>query len=253
MQVITTSSLIKPVCKELSYKGNTIGFVPTMGALHSGHLSLIERSKKETDKTVVSVFVNPTQFNSKDDFSSYPQDFEKDLKLLRQFDVDVVFAPDQVQLYPDDYVYQVKENKVSHELEGEHRPGHFDGVLTVVLKLFNLVCPQKAYFGEKDFQQLYLIQKMVDAFFMDVEIVPCQTIRDEKGLALSSRNQRLSLEGIKKAQRLNQLLSSELDSKKVTESLVAEGFQVDYVCEKYNRRLAAVYLEGVRLIDNVTI
>ncbi len=231
----------------------SLGFVPTMGGLHEGHLALVRRSLLENDLTVVSVFLNRTQFDSPADLEAYPADFEEDVAALAKLGVEAIFAPDYDAMYPDDYHYKVGESQSSAELEGEHRPGHFDGVLTVVLKLLNVVQATRAYFGEKDWQQLQLVKGMVEAFFLSTEIVACPTVRDEAGLALSSRNRRLSAQGIKIARRLNQILNTATSAEGAKRELQEAGFEVEYVADREGRRLAAVRLEGVRLIDNVQI
>ena len=179
-----------------------LGFVPTMGALHEGHLSLVKTSKEQDALTMVSVFVNPTQFDDKHDFEEYPDESLSDLVLLRDAGVDVVLLPDKTQVYRDDYRFKVTESEFSQRLCGAHRPGHFDGVLTVVMRLLNLVRPDHAYFGEKDYQQLQLIRDMVSAFFMPVKIVACTTVREADGLAMSSRNQHLDARNRDKAAAL---------------------------------------------------
>lgn len=229
----------------------TVGFVPTMGALHDGHGSLVEQSLQANDATVVSIFVNPTQFNSPGDLASYPDRTADDLALLEQLGVQVVFMPDYNTLYPDDFRYEVNETEFSNELCGAHRPGHFKGVLTVVMKLLNLVAPTRAYFGEKDYQQYLLIRDMAVAFFMDVEIVAGQTVRETDGLAMSSRNLNLSKCARANAPQLHALIESELNDEDVQEKLKQAGFEVDYVVTRNQRRFAAASLGGVRLIDNV--
>lgn len=229
-----------------------VGFVPTMGALHAGHASLIETARRECDLVVLSIFVNPTQFNNPDDFAKYPITIEQDLALAKEFGVDYVLLPKSMQeLYPDNYRYKVTESEFSRELCGAHRPGHFDGVLSVVMKLFHLVKPTRAYFGEKDFQQLELIRGMVDAFFMDVKIVACPTVRENDGLALSSRNVRLSADARKKSQSFPQALMRAPTAETARAELEELGFAVDYVVDKNNRRFGAIHVDGVRLIDNV--
>ena len=153
-----------------SLNAQSIGFVPTMGNLHAGHASLFARSKQENDCAVASLFINPTQFNQPADFKHYPRTLDADLALLEQMGVDHCLLPDEQAMYRDGYRYQLDENQLAHQMEGRQRPGHFTGVLTVVMKLLNLVKPTQAYFGEKDYQQLQLIRGMVDAFFMDITI-----------------------------------------------------------------------------------
>ncbi|MFW5883702.1 MAG: pantoate--beta-alanine ligase [Verrucomicrobiota bacterium] len=230
-----------------------VGCVPTMGALHAGHGSLIERSAAENAHTVVTLFVNPTQFNDPADFQAYPNNLDGDLRAAEAAGASAVFAPDRDSLYPDDYTYRVTELAQSTMLEGAHRPGHFDGVLTVVLKLLNVTQPHRAYFGEKDWQQLQLIRGMVAAFFLPIEIVPCPTVRDADGLALSSRNQRLSREDRARAAQFPQILRNAATPEAARAALEAAGFRVDYVEDHANRRLAAIHHGGVRLIDNLPL
>jgi pantoate--beta-alanine ligase len=236
-----------------SIEGKTLGFVPTMGALHAGHLSLVQRSRQENDLTLVSIFVNATQFNAPEDLQKYPRCEAEDLRLMQELEVDYVLMPDYQQLYPDDFSYQIHENQLSRSRCGVSRPGHFTGVLTVVMKLLNLAQAHRVYFGEKDYQQLELIQGLVAAFFIPTMIVPCPTIRETDGLALSSRNIRLSEHGRKKASLFYQVLQQKLPIPKIKDRLQELGFEVDYIEDHHNRRYGAVYLEGVRLIDNVTL
>lgn len=230
--------------------GRSLGFVPTMGGLHEGHSSLVRRSLAENEFTVVSIFLNRTQFNNSSDYETYPANFEQDLALLVDLGVDAVFAPDYETMYPDSYRYKVSESKDSLSLEGTQRPGHFDGVLTVVLKLLNLSGARRAYFGEKDYQQLRLVKGMVEAFFLPIKIVACETARAEDGLALSSRNRRLSEAARQKAAAFPKILSSSSSSADAIRDLRDTGFDVEYVVDEDGRRFGAVRLEGVRLIDN---
>ncbi len=250
MNIVTSLQEWRKIRKNLD---KMIGFIPTMGHLHEGHLSLCERAKRETDITVVSIFVNPAQFNETQDFERYPRDLEADRRLLEQAKVDFLLAPSAHEIYPDQYQIQIMETELSQVLEGKFRPGHFNGMLTVVLKLLNLVQADLAYFGEKDYQQLLLIEKMVKAFFLDVQIVACQTVRDQHGLALSSRNARLNAEQKIKAASLHTVLKTTSDLKQAIDALNQIGFKVDYVEEKWQRRLAAVWLDEVRLIDNILL
>ena len=234
------------------YESRTVGFVPTMGALHAGHRALLERARAENDRVVLSIFVNPTQFNDPADLARYPRTLGTDLALAEGL-VDDVLAPPAPELYPDDYHFRVTEDDVSRRWEGEHRPGHFDGVLTVVLKLLNLVRADRAYFGEKDWQQLALVRGMVRALFLPVEIVACPTERAADGLALSSRNQRLSPAGRTQAALFSKILRDASHATVAASALAAAGFIVDYVVDHDGRRLGAVRLEDVRLIDNVAL
>jgi pantoate--beta-alanine ligase len=234
-------------------KMSPVGFVPTMGALHQGHLSLVEASCKTNACTIVSVFVNPKQFNDSHDFEAYPSNNEADLGRLEAAGVDVVLMPDSGQIYTDNYRFKVTEGEFSRRLEGVHRPGHFDGVLTVVMRLLNLVRPDNAYFGEKDYQQLQLIRDMTTAFFMPANIVACVTVREADGLAMSSRNQHLDAGQRKQAASLYAALRNSRSAEDARETLIRQGFKVDYVEDMVNRRLAAVHLGNTRLIDNVQI
>lgn len=234
------------------YAGQSVGFVPTMGALHAGHRALLARARADNDRVVLSIFVNPTQFNDPADLEKYPRTLEADLRLAGGL-VDDVIVPPPAALYPDGYAYRVTEEKLSRELEGAHRPGHFDGVLTVVLKLLNLVAPQRAYFGEKDWQQLRLVEGMVRALLLPVEIVPCPIERDGDGLALSSRNRRLSPAARVRAARFPLILRSANSAAESAAALAAAGFEVDYVEDRGGVRLGAVRIENVRLIDNVRL
>ncbi len=227
-----------------------LGFVPTMGALHEGHMALVRRAREECRTVVVSIFINPTQFNDPDDCAKYPRTLEADLQRCRDSGVDAVFLPTKDILYPDGYRYRVTENEESLPFEGASRPGHFDGVLTVVLKLFQAVRADRAYFGEKDWQQLALVSGMSQAFFLDTKVIPCPTVREADGLAMSSRNIRLSPTGRAFAAGFPRILLSHQDPLEARGALEAEGFQVDYVEDTSDRRLGAVFVEGVRLIDN---
>lgn len=194
MKVYSKIEEIQDVILDLKSKGKSIGFVPTMGALHEGHLSLVEKSTQNCDFTIVSVFVNPTQFNNQLDLENYPRTIEQDLELLKSTSCDFVFAPSINEIYPESFEkVNLNLGTLEHVMEGKHRPGHFDGVVNVVKRLFEITLPTKAYFGLKDFQQVAVIKFMTNAFEMHVEIVACETLREPSGLAMSSRNQRLSL------------------------------------------------------------
>lgn len=249
MKVIEKVKEIKEIRKSL--EGKKIGFVPTMGGLHAGHLSLIKKSLAENDVTFVSVFLNPTQFNDKNDLLTYPADKNEDIKFLETAGVDFAFMPDYSEMYPDDYAYQIEEKVFSKMLCGKYRPGHFDGVLTVVMKLFNIVKPANAYFGEKDFQQYTLLKEMCEAFFMDINLVPCPIVREESGLAMSSRNEKLSAQGRKTASELHRIIS--LDNSFAEKKTMLEkcGFTLDYLTARKGRLYVAAFIEGVRLIDNI--
>jgi pantoate--beta-alanine ligase len=250
--VITDVAQWRELRGSRSWKARSVGFVPTMGALHAGHASLLERARAENERVVLSVFVNPTQFNDPNDLAKYPRTLEADVELARPF-ADVVIAPAPEALYPDKYRYRVTENDLSTKWEGAHRPGHFDGVLTVVLKLFNLVQPTRAYFGEKDWQQLQLVRGMVEALMLPLEIVPCPIVREEDGLAMSSRNRRLPPEARAKAPEFSRALRESPSASAAADRLRAAGFEVDYVDDAQGVRMGAVHIGGVRLIDNVAL
>jgi len=249
MEIIKKAEELKNTLRK--FTSGKIGFVPTMGALHQGHISLIEKSTSENDITVVSIFVNPTQFNNVDDLRKYPNQLKLDIKILEGKKVNYLFMPDFNELYPDNYKYKIEETELSKLLCGAFREGHFTGVLTVVMKLLNIVNPSRAYFGEKDYQQLLLVRGMVKAFFLDVEIVGCPIVREVDGLALSSRNLGLTDKERAKAGIFSKLLKSDLSDEEVKSELEKNGFKVDYIESKFNRRFGAVYLGKVRLIDNV--
>ena len=186
--------------------GRSIGFVPTMGALHEGHLSLVRRSKGENDITAVSIFVNPLQFEPSEDLNKYPRDIDGDTEKLRREKVDILFMPDAHLIYPEGFSTHIEAEKISEKLCGAFRPGHFRGVATVVAKLFNIVKPARAYFGQKDFQQAVIIKKMVKDLDMAIDVVICPTIRENDGLAMSSRNSYLNNEERKTATVINKCL-----------------------------------------------
>jgi pantoate--beta-alanine ligase len=252
IQVLTTTQQIQKYRAELDPK-QSVGFVPTMGALHNGHKQLIETARKENQICILSVFVNPTQFNDPKDLEKYPKTWDADLQMAKDVGADAVFAPEFASIYPDNYKYKISESDFSMRFCGAHRPGHFDGVLTVVMKLLNLVQPHKAYFGEKDFQQLKLIEGMAAAFFMNLLIIPIATVREHDGLAMSSRNVRLTKEERALAPFLFKILNTAKSAGAASLELTKLGFNVDYVEDWNQRRIAAASLGSVRLIDNVKI
>ncbi len=258
-------------------RGAPIGFVPTMGALHEGHQALVQECRNASDFSVVSIFVNPIQFETSDAFRKYPRNPKRDLSVLRSMNVDVAYCPG-ADVYPADTLVRVTETTVSRLFEGAVRPGHFDGVLTIVAKLFMHVRPSMAFFGEKDFQQIWLIRRMVSEFPFDVRIIGVPTVRDHRtGLACSSRNAFLSGSGRRKAASLNRAMSDALDrapklrtadaiALSVVRKLRADGVRVRYAVivregdfarvrdrlalNTPYRILAAVTVDGVHLIDN---
>jgi len=279
VEVIHTVEWMKQVSRQARAEGRLVGFVPTMGALHAGHLSLIERARRDTDPVVVSIFVNPKQFGPGEDFAKYPRDPENDRRLLEQAGVDVLFAPPVEEMYPSGFRTSVYVEGLSDRLEGKIRPGHFRGVATIVLKLLEIVSPRFAYFGRKDAQQARIIRQMAADLALDSEIVVCPIVREADGLALSSRNRYLSPEERKSATVLYRALSrarrkieaGERDSFRITaemrEELSGEALaSVDYVeivsadsLEPVARLarsclvLLAVGFGKTRLIDNMQV
>lgn len=192
MEIIKQAGILKSKIQAIRCGGSSIGFVPTMGALHEGHLQLLRASAKENDVTICSIFVNPTQFNNPDDYAFYPRTLEQDIALLQTVGCDYLFAPSAEEVYPQQTLLKFSFGKLETVMEGTHRPGHFNGVATVVSKLFHLVQPHKAYFGQKDLQQVAVLRQLVQGLGFDLELVCFPTVREESGLALSSRNKRLS-------------------------------------------------------------
>ena len=219
---------VREILNEIRMKDNSIGFVPTMGFLHEGHLSLIRNSVNNEDFTVVSIYVNPTQFAPDEDFDEYPRDMERDLKLLEKEGVDLVFTPDDKEMYSDDFQTYVIPGKLSDVLCGSSRPGFFKGVCTIVTKLFNIINPDRAYFGQKDYQQYKIIDRMSKDLNMNVEVIACPIIREDDGIAMSSRNRYLNREEREDALSLNLALkkakelldNGEKDVNKIKEMII---------------------------------
>ena len=282
MIVISTVSGLNSALQPVRCNGDSIGFVPTMGALHEGHATLIRQSITENECTVVSLFVNPTQFNNSDDLRLYPRTPEGDQRLLEQLGVDFLFAPSEEEVYPEPDRRQFDFGMLDKVMEGRYRPGHFNGVAQVVSRLFSYVQPDKAYFGEKDFQQLAIVRTMTSLLHIPVEIVGVPTVREPSGLAMSSRNLRLSDEERQKATNIFQVLSAiktQRSNKTVAEltsaaekTLLSNGFnKVDYVAiadsetlellepgevpsnNKPLVALVAAFMGEVRLIDNTLL
>lgn len=243
MEIIQTVSDLKERIKPLRDSGKKHGFVPTMGALHEGHAELVKKCVAENDICTVSVFVNPTQFNNQDDLKLYPRTPEKDFNLLEELGVDYVFAPVVDEMYPEPDNRQFEFGQLDKVMEGRFRPGHFNGVAQVVSKLFDYVSPDKAYFGEKDFQQLTVVKAMVKQLQMSVEIVAVPTVRESSGLAMSSRNQRLSANQLVNAAEINRILE---ESKNFINIKTPEE-TVEYVTNKINKveELSVEYFEIV--------
>lgn len=279
MQVAKTVREVRAWMRLARTDGKTIGFVPTMGYFHEGHLSLMRRAKAECDLCVVSLFVNPAQFGPSEDFQRYPRDFARDAAMAESAGVDLLFAPEVEEMYPEGYQTYVEVTEVTRRLEGAARPGHFRGVATVCTKLFNIVQADRAYFGKKDYQQLKVIQRMVRDLNIPIEIVPCETVREPDGLAMSSRNVYLKPDERKAATVLyralcagrDAILAGERDGKKVqetveqviaTEPLVQPEY-VDVADAESLQPLSQIRGEvlislaarvGVaRLIDNITV
>ena len=279
MVVFEKNTQMKDYITDRRKIGHTIGFVPTMGYLHEGHLALVKEANKNCQTVVVSIFVNPTQFGPHEDFDRYPRDVERDLRMLQDEGVDAVFMPSTSEIYPPGYVTYVRLKGLTDCLCGRSRPGHFDGVATVVTKLFNIVRPDKAFFGQKDGQQVLVIRKMVEDLNMEPEIVTVPTVREPDGVAMSSRNVYLSKEERKAAPVLYRGLTAaevafkngERDPQRlckiVTDMIAGEPLaRVDYVEIRSIPNLdpvevingpallaVAVYFKNVRLIDNVVL
>lgn len=252
-RVLQSVSDLRAWRKALTGSHVKVGFVPTMGALHQGHAELLRQARRQCDFVVLSIFVNPTQFNDPKDLEKYPRTLQQDLELAQFEKVDVIWTPSAAELYPDSYTLKVVETSLSLPMEGASRPGHFDGMLTVVLKLLNAVQADLAFFGEKDFQQLCLVQKMVQCLFIPTEIVSVPTVREQDGLAMSSRNQRLSSQERAQAPKIFQILQTSQTADQAQKKLESLGLKVDYVQDWQNRRLVAAWLGSVRLIDNLSL
>jgi pantoate--beta-alanine ligase len=261
----------------LQNEGKSIGLVPTMGALHQGHMSLVEKAEAENDVVVVTIFVNPTQFNDPSDLDLYPRTLDQDLELLRQLEADLVFVPAVKEMYPDEDTQVFDLGGLDKVMEGKHRPGHFNGVAQIVSKLFLMIRPHRAYFGQKDFQQLVVIRRLVEILDMNLTIVSCPIIREIDGLAMSSRNTRLSKEERKLApfiyetlihasEKMEALSPSQLKEWVILQFKKQSALELEYFDivedkglipvvkwdEEVNKvACLAVLLGGVRLIDNL--
>ncbi|MBS1114828.1 MAG: panC [Nitrospirae bacterium] len=214
MEILRIPRIAQDSCKKHLLRGRSLGFVPTMGALHNGHVSLVKRAKMENDITVASIFINPLQFGPAEDLDKYPRSIEEDIRKLREEDIDILFLPDNNLIYPQGFSTHIEVAGLSDKLCGKFRPGHFSGVATVVAKFFNLVSPTRAYFGQKDFQQTVIIKKMSKDLNFDTDIIVCPTIRENDGLAISSRNAYLDSDQRTAARLLYQCLSKASDSVK---------------------------------------
>lgn len=277
MKVVNTKNELFSLIEGYKKEGKIIGFVPTMGALHNGHLSLVESSKKNSDITVVSVFVNPTQFNDPEDLKRYPRTPEKDIQLLQSVGCDIVFMPSTEEIYPEKDTRKFDFGYIESVMEGARRPGHFNGVGQVVSRLFDIVRPDKAFFGMKDFQQVAVIKNMVQQLHYNIEIVPCPIVREESGLALSSRNALLDEDHkknaphiyatLKKARNLASRMGVNELKKWIADEINANPYlETEYVeivddttlklVDNWNEKgtkvaCVAVYAGKIRLIDNI--
>ena len=277
-EIIDSVAALRRQVRAWRAAGQKVGVVPTMGALHEGHLSLARRARAECDRVITTIFVNPKQFNNPDDLKKYPRALEADADLLSGVPVDVVFAPGVDEVYPDGFITTVSVGGVSEPLEGRMRPGHFDGVATVVTKLFGMTEADSGYFGQKDWQQLQVVLRLVRDLNLPVKVVGCETIREADGLAMSSRNVRLTPEGravagvlfaaiTVAAEDIRAGQSDRMAIREAAEKLRAAGFErVEYIelrdaetlmpsddVQRPRRMLAAAWLDGVRLIDNIPV
>lgn len=278
MIVVETISELRQYLHKNRTEGRRIGFVPTMGCLHQGHCALIQRSATENDITVLSIFLNPTQFSCREDYAKYPRCRGADILAAQEAGATIIFAPDENELYPAGFQTIVDVQELAKPLCGEKRPGHFLGMATIVLKLFNIVLPNRAYFGQKDYQQVCIVKQMVGDLDMEIEVISCPTVREESGLACSSRNTRLSADEKARAVAIYRLLqeaenaaaAGNVDSKilhdKICKGLAEAGMEVEYVeivdaitllhenfIEKETLIAVAVFIGEIRLIDNILI
>jgi pantoate--beta-alanine ligase len=281
MLVFQTQNALQIELKKAQNQSKKIGFVPTMGALHKGHLSLLEESLSENEITVLSIFVNPTQFNNADDLKKYPRTLEKDVELVKKLNKNIlIYAPSVSDIYEGNTISASFDyDGLEHQMEGKHRPGHFDGVGTIVKKLFEIVKPTHAYFGEKDFQQLQIVRKLAAKHKIPVNIIPCEIYREPSGLAMSSRNERLSDNARNESKLIYKILLEAKEKFKLKSALEVsqfvirefkkhKNFTLEYfeiaeeetllTCKrktknKKYRGFIAVFIEDIRLIDNISL
>ncbi|WP_415400709.1 pantoate--beta-alanine ligase [Tateyamaria sp. SN3-11] len=276
--ILRTLAELREMTRGWHRAGETIGVVPTMGALHDGHLSLVARAKELSDRVIVTIFVNPKQFNNAQDLENYPRTEHEDARKLERFAVDAIYVPDGAQMYPDGFATNISVAGLTNVLCGAHRAGHFDGVATVVTKLFTQTSADLAFFGEKDFQQLQVVRRLARDLDLGVEVVGCPTIREMDGLAMSSRNLLLSDQARSRASALNDVMEDMAEAlgqgasmgdllPDATARLATAGFSdIDYLEMRTNdtlrlietasepaRLFAAAYMAGVRLIDNIDV
>jgi pantoate--beta-alanine ligase len=281
MLVFQTQNALQIELKKAQNQSKKIGFVPTMGALHKGHLSLLEESLSENEITVLSIFVNPTQFNNADDLKKYPRTLEKDVELVKKLNKNIlIYAPSVSDIYEGNTISASFDyDGLEHQMEGKHRPGHFDGVGTIVKKLFEIVKPTHAYFGEKDFQQLQIVRKLAAKHKIPVNIIPCEIYREPSGLAMSSRNERLSEKARNESKLIHKILLEAKEKFKLKSALEVsqfvirefkkhKNFTLEYfeiadeetlltckrkIKSKNYRGFIAVFIEDIRLIDNISL
>ena len=279
MEVITKINEMRIRVLSVKDSKKSIGFVPTMGALHDGHISLMRSARKENDELIVSIYLNPTQFDNNEDFDKYPRQLDKDIEIIRKENADVVFAPSNEEIYPNGFCTNVRQNRLTEALCGRVRLGHFNGVTTIVTKLFNIIKPDRAYFGQKDYQQSAVIKRLVADLNMNIDIKVCPTVREEDGLALSSRNKRLNLEERQSALCLYDSLlkaramfdSNIRDTKNIIKEMTSvikktKHTKIDYISIVNERTLeelslidgkalaaVAVWIGNTRLIDNTIL
>lgn len=276
--ILRTVAEVRALARGWKAAGESIGVVPTMGALHDGHLSLARRARAECDRVITTIFVNPKQFNNPEDLKKYPRSEAEDAALLATVPVDAIFAPEPEEVYPEGFITTVSVGGVAEPLEGRMRPGHFDGVATVVTKLFGMTLADRGYFGQKDWQQLQVVLRLTRDLNLAVEIVGCETIREPDGLAMSSRNVRLTEGGRRKAPVLYAAITAAAEDiragqsdrmaiREAAEAMRNAGFdRVEYIelrdaatlmpsddPARPRRMLAAAWLDGVRLIDNIPV
>ncbi len=277
MRTFNTIKQIQVYINNAKAQGKTIGFVPTMGALHNGHLSLVQVARKDNDIVIVSIFVNPTQFNNPDDLKKYPRTIEVDSAMLEKENCDAIFYPSVEEMYPDKVLKEYDFGTLENVLEGEFRPGHFNGVAVVVKKLFDIIPAHKAYFGKKDFQQLAIIRKLVEIEKIPITIIACDTMRENDGLAMSSRNIRLTASERKMAPRIYKTLKMIKQSRGEKEPAELEALAIQALGDEFKPEyfkiadgdslqpinqwsdtdypvaLVAAFLGNVRLIDNLEL
>lgn len=269
---------LRALRRDWTQKSETLALVPTMGALHAGHLSLVEAAKAACDHVVVTIFVNPKQFNSPEDLANYPRTEHDDAEKLAPYGADAIYVPDPDQIYPEGYATTISLTGVTDVMEGPNRPGHFEGVATVVAKLFLQSCADRAFFGEKDYQQLMVVKRMARDLDIPIEVIGCPTVREASGLAMSSRNMRLSPAAVAVAGQLNPMMEAAAERLRAGEVYAAQeagmrrqladlGFsEVEYIdlrcaetlrtmerLDRPARMFVAAWLDGVRLIDNIAV